>query len=527
MSRAVVKRLWQLNPSDEALKDLMARLEAAINIGLNEHTHSDAAVKCYPTYVQDFPEGDETGKFLGLDIGGSKFRVLMISCTRDGCETHSEIYPISQSLLDGPGVVFFDYVAQCLADFVKKQDVERETLDLGLTFGFPVNQTGLAEGVLVTWTKGFNCECVEGKDVVAMLREALSRQKIMNINIVALSNDTTGCLMSCAYEHPDCKIGVILGTGFNACYVEESDKVPIFNNVNKKPFVIVNTEWGDFGKGGSLDFLLTEFDWTIDDTSSSRFSFIYEKLVAGFFMGELVRVIMAKLTQEGLILNGKGSKQLSKEGIITLQDIFAVESSAKGDLSTCRNLLYNRLGLPHATAQDCIDMHYICTLVSMRSAHLASAGVACLISRTNFNPITVGLDGSLYRHHPFYSHWMMAKVPALLDASRKVNLVLAHDGSGRGAAFVSAAFVREEERQRQREIEEALERARQKIEEERLRQEEIERRRALGETMEEDDSSSVTCSDSDSDSCTESSTYHAYNNNCNKTLKKLFEFRRK
>nr|WPA94602.1 hexokinase 3 [Cacopsylla chinensis] len=472
MSRAVIERLWQLNPSDALLKDLMTRLDAAISMGLNKHTHSDAEVKCYPTYVQDFPEENETCQYLAMALNESKCRVLMIDCTHNGCQTHSEVYPIAQTLLNGPGVELFDYLAQCLADFINKRAGGKDSLNLGLTFGFPVNQTALDEGVLGKWTKGFNCYDVEGKDVVTLLREAVDRQQKVKINIVALLNDTTECLMSCAYEHQDCKIGVIIGPGFNACYVEESDRVTTFNNVNRKPFVIVNTEWGEFGKGGSLDFLLTEFDCTIDENSSNRFSFIYEKLVAGFFMGELVRVIMAKLTQEGLILNGKGSKQLSQQGMITVEDVFAVESSSNGDLSICRKLLYNRLGLPHATAQDCIDMHYICTLVSMRSAHLVSAGVACLINRTNINPITIGLDGSLSRHHPLYRHWMMAKVPALLESSRKVNLVLVQDGSGRGAAFVSAAFERERERQRKREYEERLEKERQMREEERSRHEE-------------------------------------------------------
>ena len=35
---------------------------------------------------------------------------------------------------------------------------------LGFTFSFPLQQEGLAIGRLVKWTKGFNCEGVEGED---------------------------------------------------------------------------------------------------------------------------------------------------------------------------------------------------------------------------------------------------------------------------------------------------------------------------------------------------------------------------
>ena len=42
----------------------------------------------------------------------------------------------------------------------------------------------------------------------------------MNIEVCAILNDTTGCLMSCAWRNPKCRIGLIIGTGTNACYLE-------------------------------------------------------------------------------------------------------------------------------------------------------------------------------------------------------------------------------------------------------------------------------------------------------------------
>ncbi|KAL1454606.1 hypothetical protein WDU94_010822 [Cyamophila willieti] len=423
----------------------MKRLDRAISKGIKKETHPKAVVKCYPTYVQDLPEGNETGKYLALDIGESvsNFRVLMINFTTEGCDMLSEIYPIAQPLLNRPGVELFDYVAQCLADFVHKYHTGKEKLELGLSFSFPVNQTALNEGVLVKWTKGFNCAGVVGRDVVTMLREAVDRQQKVNIKIVALLNDSTGCLVSCAYKHQDCKIGVIIDSGFNACYVEKSDNVTTFSNVNNKPFVIVNTEWGAFGEDGRLDFLLTEFDWALGTTTGGWNLPNFERMVAGTYLGELVRVIMKKLTRERLILNGTGSKQLFTTGIITTEDVITVVTSAKGNLSICRKFLYERLGLPHATTEDCIDFNYICTLVAMRSAHLVSAGVACLVNRTSFNPITVGLDGSLYMNHPLYHDWIQAKVPALLKSPRELKLVLSQYGRGRGAAFLSAVCAKE------------------------------------------------------------------------------------
>jgi len=58
--------------------------------------------------------------------------------------------------------------------------------------------------------------------VVSLLNEALSRQGVSNIRLAALVNDTVGTLVSRSYNDPNCDIGIILGTGTNACYRKKS-----------------------------------------------------------------------------------------------------------------------------------------------------------------------------------------------------------------------------------------------------------------------------------------------------------------
>ena len=73
--------------------------------------------------------------------------------------------------------------------------IQDETLPLGFTFSFPLQQEGLNKATLVKWTKGFNCAGVEGEDVVRLLQEALERRGDVKIEVCAILNDTTGCLM--------------------------------------------------------------------------------------------------------------------------------------------------------------------------------------------------------------------------------------------------------------------------------------------------------------------------------------------
>ncbi len=155
----------------------------------------------------------------------------------------SQVYAISKELMEGPGEKLFDHIAECLATFAKSRGIDKQVLPLGFTFSFPCRQKGLAVGELITWTKGFKCEgktfrprnvyslhhyfCsgVEGEDVVKLLKEAIVRRGDIRVDVAAILNDTTGCLMSCAWKNPKCRIGLIIGTGTNACYLEDLDKV--------------------------------------------------------------------------------------------------------------------------------------------------------------------------------------------------------------------------------------------------------------------------------------------------------------
>jgi len=75
----------------------------------------------------------------------------------------------------------------------------------------------------------------------------------------AILNDTTGCLLACAYKRPDCAIGIILGTGTNACYMEDMKRVSTYEGEPPEGAakVAVNTEWGACGNSGCLDIIRT------------------------------------------------------------------------------------------------------------------------------------------------------------------------------------------------------------------------------------------------------------------------------
>ncbi|CAH0552933.1 unnamed protein product [Brassicogethes aeneus] len=441
----VKEKLAELVLDNDKLKKYIEIFTDNINRGLKKSTNPTSIVKCFPTYVQDLPNGTEEGKFLALDLGGTNFRVLLVELHGDQCEMKSKIFAIPQSIMTGSGEQLFDHIAECLATFCKEEGLEGEVLPLGFTFSFPLVQKGLTVGVLERWTKGFKCSGVVGNDVVQLLEQAISRRGDTKIDVCAILNDTTGTLMSCAWKNHDCAIGLIIGTGSNSCYVEKQANAELFDEPDMgSGEVLVNTEWGAFGDDGALDFCRTDYDKEIDKNSINPGYQVHEKMISGMYMGELVRLVIVKLIEDGVLFGGKGSDLINERDRFYTKYVSEIESDAPGSFENARQIC-EELGLKHAVDQDYVNLRYCCEVVSRRSAHLVSAGLVTLLHKMGKPVVTVGIDGSVYRFHPTVHDVMMEKMTELCDPSIKFNLMLSEDGSGRGAALVAAVAARKKD----------------------------------------------------------------------------------
>ncbi|VVC94062.1 unnamed protein product [Leptidea sinapis] len=329
--------------SDKQIREIMSRLHTDILKGLGRDSHADAIVKCWITYIQDLPNGKERGKFLALDLGGTNFRVLIINLGENHFDMQSKIYAIPNHIMTGTGIALFDHIAECLANFMKEHDVYEERLALGFTFSFPLKQLGLTKGLLQRWTKGFSCSGVVGEDVVQGLKDAIARR-----------------------GEPHCRIGIIIGTGSNACYVEKTENCELFDGEPGKKELLINTEWGAFGDDGALDMVRTD----------------QEKMISGMYMGELVRLALVKYTRIGLLFGGRGSDMLYEPGSFFTKFVSEIESDKPGDFTSCMEVL-DELGLSHATETDMAAVRHVCECVSRRAAHLVSAGIATLLNKMN------------------------------------------------------------------------------------------------------------------------------------------------
>lgn len=108
-------------------------------------------------FIHDVPNGTETGTFLALDLGGTNLRVCEVRLNGDHTfKIRQQKYKVSDTLKKGDAKALFDYIAISVDKFLTEMGTEtnpNDKLFLGFTFSFPVQQTALDKGTLITWTK--------------------------------------------------------------------------------------------------------------------------------------------------------------------------------------------------------------------------------------------------------------------------------------------------------------------------------------------------------------------------------------
>ncbi|KAM9817034.1 hexokinase HKDC1-like [Neosynchiropus ocellatus] len=455
-TKKVDRFLYRMRLHDDQLQDISARFQAEMKKGLCAESNPVATVKMLPTHVRSTPDGSEKGEFLALDLGGSRFKVLRVDVREArgmrpaAVEIEEATYPISNDVLIGKGTEVFDYVSESLKDFLQKKNMDlKKKHPLAFTFSFPCEHAAINKGVLLNWGKIFRARGLKGKEVVQALKDAIERTEDLDVEVVALVNDSVATMMSCGFDDRNCQIGLIIGTGTNACYMEE------MRHIGRVPGdegrMCVNTEWGAFGDDGALDDFITEFDREVDAASINPGKQLFEKMVSGMHQGELVRLIVLKMAKEGWLFDGHVSEALMAHGKITSAHVAAMEEYKTG-LKNTRDILTD-LGL-HPSSDDCVAVQHVSTIVSFRSSNLVAAALSAILARVKANrnvgklKISVGVDGTVYRTHPRYSK-RLHKVLQRLIPECHVRFIQSNCGSSKGAALVAAVGQRLASQRRQ------------------------------------------------------------------------------
>jgi len=442
-SLALNKILDAFNVSTNKLKEISDCFVQEMEKGLD---HDGATVAMIPSYVAGRCTGDEKGTFLALDLGGTNLRVCQVNLLGGGkYSIQQQKYVLHNELKEGPIRDLCDFIAECVDSFLTEYGSDnKEIIQIGYTFSFPILQTSVNRGVLKQWTKGFSCLGAVGKDPAVLLQDAF-RRKNLNVHIAAIVNDTVGTLMAHAYQNPDTLMGVIMGTGFNGSYYEDMKKVNKWKGDTTEEMV-VNMESGAFDCERKV-LPLTVYDNRLDRLSINVGQQLYEKSVAGMYLGEITRNALMDLVDQRILFQGRSSPEFNKTWSFETAYMSTIEVDETPNLEDVGHILESILNIPNTTVADRKIVKSVCQAVGRRAARL---GVVCVIG-TMIHTKRVGtkciiaIDGSLFEHYPNFDTNMGIALAEVLgeDARSKVSFELTKDGSGLGAAIIAMISSRE------------------------------------------------------------------------------------
>eukprot|EP00879_Flechtneria_rotunda_P019548 GHRR01020535.1.p1 GENE.GHRR01020535.1~~GHRR01020535.1.p1 ORF type:complete len:376 (+),score=140.95 GHRR01020535.1:786-1913(+) len=369
---------------------------------------------------------------------------------------------IPRDCYTGTAAKLFDFLAGQLAEFIREQEAKHDGTSatnaqnelpvVGFCFSFAVEQTALNSGKLLGWSKGFDVDGVIGKDVVQLLSDALERAG-KPCRVLALINDSVGVLTASCYFDWATELGVILGTGTNACIVEKVSHLSKWQpkGVSPETRTAINTEWGAYGSN-----LLPRCkeDLELDAASGPQQGIMLaEKLMSGLYMGDVARRLLLSFAQRTDLFNGVIPENLTQKDGFSTADLSEIESDITLSRSQVANVLLKKLDIYPDTVniETRLVVQAICRLVVRRSARVAAALLVAVLRLQGWmdepRRLVIAVDGGVFLKYAnwrvYLGHYLReAFGPRARELIHLVHFKPVADGSSFGAAVLAAAAAR-------------------------------------------------------------------------------------
>lgn len=463
------------------LRDFATRLKRQFHQGLRSNPAC-----MLPSYNHQVPNGRERGQFLALDVGGSTLRVALVELRgRDSKGEASSIVEINSFKIDHEirglrGPAFFDWMAARIVETVAKGSKQghapEDPLLVGLAWSFPIEQTSSKGGKLGAMGKGFLAgEGLLGQDLGDII-EVACKKRGLHVELSAIVNDSSACLLSEAYLTSSTRFGLILGTGVNiAVHLPVATIGPPKYGVrpdtwwDKASHVIVNTELGMFGK----EILpLTKWDHLLLDSHPRPDFQPIEHLVSGYYLGEVCRLALIEAIESVGIFGGVVPPSLLAPYSLDTETLSLIEADETPLFDAgLQTFMARHPSSVDPTTVDIATLRTLSSYISRRSASIVAASLYALwelkhetetefieslstdslfkaeteaeldISRT-----TVAFNGSVIEHYPGYRANLQKYLDDLVASSGRhsagvsIELVAARESSLLGAAVALACL---------------------------------------------------------------------------------------
>ncbi|PNS15792.1 hypothetical protein CAC42_4244 [Sphaceloma murrayae] len=385
-----VRQAFTSHLSPSALKALSSQLQQDFHTKLKS---SD--ISFLPSFHHTLPTGSERGTFLALDVGGSNFRLALISLNTRSHPTedaqtrvlHTLTFPITASVRTLRGHAFFTWMSQRIAEMLSSAPsitasfTASHPLQMGLAWSFPIHSTSQRSGYLLDMGKGFSATIgVQGQDLGDLIMRPCLEAGLP-VHLATVVNDGSASLLSQAYRQPTTRMSLILGTGTNS-----SVYLPI-SALDKAKFgsrpeawwrhaqrVCVNTELSMHGRNV---WPMTRWDRELDRAHERPGFQPFEHFVGGRYLGEIVRLVLVDAVAEVGLFDGIVPEGLEKaygldSGVLAALEAETGFEDAKRDFGHVAGL---QRGL---TRREAELVREVAALVSGRAAAYEAAAVHAL-----------------------------------------------------------------------------------------------------------------------------------------------------
>ncbi|KAK6125365.1 hypothetical protein DH2020_040895 [Rehmannia glutinosa] len=433
-SATTAAKLW------DVANELACDMEAGEKGGGNN-------IRLLVSYLAPLPTGDEKGTFYGINLRGTNFLILRARLQGKNepvTELHKQEIAIPTAIMANADSTreLCDLIGLELSKFISQHsetDNEAQTRErkLGFTVSYPINEDPASSGIASKWNR-LSVDDTVGKELVAEINEAFKKHGV-DMRVFAVVNDTVGDLAGGRYYSKETVAAVSLGMGTNVSYIESPEQV--LNEPSNPAETVINMEWGNFN---SFNLPLTEYDTSLDAESLDPGNRIFEKLISGMYLGEIVRRVLLKMAQEAALFGDSVPPKLTIPYSLRSPDMAAMHQDTSEDYEVVEEKLKEIFDINDSTPMAREIVTEICDIVAERGARLVGAGIVGIVKkmgRVENRKSVITIEGGLYDHYRIFRNYLHSSVWEILGDEHSDNVIIehSHGGSGAGSIFLAAS----------------------------------------------------------------------------------------
>jgi len=358
---------------------VLADFETEMDNGLRGE---ESSLKMIPAFVSADTELPKNKPVIVIDAGGTNLRIALMHFSDSGEAVIDYInrYRMPGAEEELTADEFFATLCGYLEPVINKSD------RIGFCFSYPAEISSDCDGRLIQWTKDIKVPEVVGrfigKGLLDALGEAGKNKKL------TLLNDTVATLLAgkakASQKEYSSYVGLILGTGTNAAYIEKN------SNITKLPEINDGSQTINIESGGFALAPASRIDRLLDSSTINPGCYLFEKMIAGLYRGKLILLTLKAAADEN-IFSDEYAKYIA--GMTELDgvhaDMFLNSSSAEP------------LASESMTSEDEAAVKNIINAIYSRVAKLTALNISAAVIKSGAgtdpeHPVGINVDGSTY-----------------------------------------------------------------------------------------------------------------------------------